>query len=147
MIDVGFFREDKEYRLIISGHANYAPEGQDIVCSAVSTLFNTLVGYLPTVKKCRYKICRVQKGYAEIVCSFEGEEALRMVCIGVLQISEQYPMHVRLQNHIWKSRFGANIAGEAAPSRTISGDMKRSMHTWKKIFFWNPRSRRKASKT
>lgn len=145
MIDVGFFREDKQYRLIISGHAGYAPEGQDIVCAAISALLCTLVGYLPTVKKCRYRICRMQKGYAEIVCSFEGEEALKMVCIGALQVSEQYPMYVRLHNHIWKSRFGANIAGQAAPGLKISGDKKRSMHTWKKIFSWFPPTWRRTS--
>jgi len=46
MIDAGFFKEEDGFRVIISGHANYAPEGEDIVCSAVSALFYALAGYL-----------------------------------------------------------------------------------------------------
>ena len=32
-----------ENKISIEGHAGFAPSGQDIVCAAVSTLFQTLV--------------------------------------------------------------------------------------------------------
>lgn len=36
MIKVEMMDTDKGYSLAVSGHADYAPEGQDIVCAAVS---------------------------------------------------------------------------------------------------------------
>ncbi len=34
-------REDSSV-ITVQGHANYAPKGSDIVCSAISTLYQTL---------------------------------------------------------------------------------------------------------
>ncbi len=134
MIDAGFFKENDGFRVIITGHARYAPEGQDIVCASVSTLLYAMVGYLNTVNGSKCKVYKLEKGYAEVSCAKVGEEALRMTCIGILQVSEQYPQCVRLHNEIWKSRFGAhNGVSMAAPS--LSGDQKRSIYTWKKKFF------------
>lgn len=45
MIEVEIEMED-EIRICISGHAGYAPEGQDIVCSAISALAYTLIEYV-----------------------------------------------------------------------------------------------------
>ncbi len=42
MIKVEMMDTDKGYSLAVSGHADYAPEGQDIVCAAVSVLVQTL---------------------------------------------------------------------------------------------------------
>ena len=134
MIDAGFFKEGDGFRVIITGHAGYAPEGQDIVCASVSTLFYAMVGYLNTLKDSKCRVHKLKKGYAEISCSELGEEALRMACIGILQVSEQYPQCVRLHNEIWKSRFGApKGVGMATPS--LSGEQKRSIYTWKKRLF------------
>lgn len=134
MINAGFFKEDDGFRVVISGHAGYAPEGQDIVCASVSTLLYATIGYLSTLKGDVCRVHKIQKGYAEISCSEIGEEALRMACIGILQVSEQYPRHVRLHNEIWKSRFGThNGVKMAAPS--LSGEQKRSICTWKKRLF------------
>ncbi len=134
MIDAGFFKEDDGFRVIITGHAGYAPEGQDIVCASVSSLLYATIGYLSTLKASKCRVHKLQKGYAEMSCSALGEEALRMTCIGILQVSEQYPHHVRVHNEIWKSRFGAPKGADmAAPS--LSGEQKRSIYTWKKRFF------------
>ena len=40
MIDITF--NPKTFELSLTGHANYGKKGEDIVCSAVSTLFYTL---------------------------------------------------------------------------------------------------------
>ena len=134
MIDAGFFRENGGFRVIITGHAGYAPEGQDIVCASVSTLFYTMIGYLYTQKGSKCRVHKLKKGYAEMSCAAVGEEAVRMTCIGILQVSEQYPQCVRLHNEIWKSRFGTHgCVNMAAPS--LSGEQKRSIYTWKKKLF------------
>ncbi len=130
MIDAGFFRENDGFRVIITGHADYAPEGQDIVCASVSSLFYAMIGYLHTLKGSRCRVHKLQKGYAEMSCTSVGEEAVRMTCIGILQVSEQFPQHVRLHNEIWKSRFGAPDGVNMAPP-SLSGDQKRSIYTWR----------------
>ena len=38
--------ESSEGCITITGHADYAPHGQDIVCAAVSTLAQTFVAYV-----------------------------------------------------------------------------------------------------
>ena len=40
MIEINF--KPSEFKLDVSGHAEYAKKGEDIVCSAISTLFYTL---------------------------------------------------------------------------------------------------------
>ena len=42
MIKIEMMDTDKGYSLAASGHAGYAPAGQDIVCAAVSVLAQTL---------------------------------------------------------------------------------------------------------
>ncbi len=134
MIDAGFFKDNNGFRVIITGHAGYAPEGQDIVCASVSTLFYTMIGYLRTLNGSKCKVHKLEKGYAEVSCAMIGEEALRMTCIGILQVSEQYPQCVRLHNEIWKSRFGAPKGADMA-TPSLSGEQKRSIYTWKKKLF------------
>lgn len=104
MIEAGFFREDDGFRVIVRGHADYAPKGQDIVCAAISTLFFAMTSYISTASGCECKICRLERGYAEFECKGECEEALKQACIGMLIVSENYPRHVKLYNGIWKSR-------------------------------------------
>ena len=122
MIRAGFFRENEGFRVVIAGHANHAPEGQDIVCSSVSVLLFALIGYLRTLKGSKCRVHKLTKGYAEISCSPSCEEFLRMACIGILQVSEQYPECVTVHNEIWRSRFGAQGAMKASPSHRNSGE-------------------------
>lgn len=142
MIEAGFFKREDGFCVVISGHANYAPEGQDIVCASVSALLYGLIGYLGTVEQSKVRVRKLVRGYAELTCSQAGEEALRMACIGILQVSERYPAHVRVHNEIWSSRLCAPGATSASPSRNISGDSKRRIHIWKKILSRNFPSRK-----
>lgn len=42
MTEVSLYRDEKETILTISGHAEYAQDGEDIVCSACSVLSGTI---------------------------------------------------------------------------------------------------------
>lgn len=42
MIRVALRQDERSAQFIVSGHANYAEKGQDIVCAGISTLTNTL---------------------------------------------------------------------------------------------------------
>lgn len=78
-----------ERRITVSGHAGYAPAGQDIVCAAVSALTYALAGYLEeTGQAVRSDI---RRGYADI----EGAEgcgaAFALVRCGMEQLAAAYP--------------------------------------------------------
>ena len=45
MIVADFTRTSRGYKIRIEGHALYAKEGEDVVCSAVSGIFYALCGY------------------------------------------------------------------------------------------------------
>lgn len=42
MIRIALRQDERSAQFIVSGHANYAEKGQDIVCAGISTLTNTL---------------------------------------------------------------------------------------------------------
>lgn len=81
----------------VLGHSEYAPNGKDIVCAAVSTLVCTLVNSLDalTGDKIEY---RISDGtgiirYGDL--SEAGKLLVDSFFIGISAISEQYPEHVR----------------------------------------------------
>ena len=89
MIDVTV-RED---RVTVSGHANYAASGEDIVCAAVTALSITLFKSLTdlTEDKIEYDI---QPGRVDIKYGDLSEKAKTLVdsfFIGVSQISGEFP--------------------------------------------------------
>ena len=79
------------WEIAFSGHAGYAPEGEDIVCAAVSILFFTLAE------------AAVQKGGGAFFRSGEGkifvpeelERELSFVRSGIALLAEKYPEKVQ----------------------------------------------------
>ena len=106
MIVASFEKNDKALHLKINGHSGYSSDGNDIVCAAISGIFYSLVGYLANSFGERLTINDISSGNADIECDEEGIEALRMACIGMIQISEMYPDFVEVRNGIWKSKRG-----------------------------------------
>jgi uncharacterized protein YsxB (DUF464 family) len=104
MINVTAFRvKGQMYGYKIEGHANYAPNGKDIVCAAISTLGQTTIHGLREVLKVRP---RVVIGEAMLICNVplityseqmnEIDILLRTFYEGVRLISEDYPKYVRI---------------------------------------------------
>lgn len=105
MINVCFARDGENTRLVVTGHSDYKVNGQLIVCSAVSAIFYTLLGYLKNTYRDKLKINCIESGFADIECNCCDTEPFRMACIGLLQISECYPGQICIQNKIWESVF------------------------------------------
>lgn len=87
--------------ITVTGHANYAEHGKDIVCAGVSTLVQTLICSLEelTADTIQYDISPGKVdikhgnllGYsAALVSSF---------FIGIKLIADKYPEHVKLTKH------------------------------------------------
>ena len=81
-------------KVIIKGHAGYGPKGQDIVCSAVSSLFYALKGYLE--KRGCLKGFKAESGNAVIAFTNEGKDGLLMFTEGANVIEETYPDFVKV---------------------------------------------------
>lgn len=85
-------------RLIIlrlDGHANYAPNGTDIVCSAVSILTSSVCNLIPANR------CKTRPGGAVIAFSKYSEterDYLRIVAVGLAQLAKTYPHHVQFDD-------------------------------------------------
>ena len=69
------------------GHAEYRSYGNDIVCSAVSCLLQTL--------ELRGK---ATKSSGNMIVQTEDKEALKLISEGLKQIAENYPLNVEVLN-------------------------------------------------
>lgn len=81
--------------LRLDGHANYAPNGQDIVCSAVSILTSSVCNLIPANR------CKTRPGGAVIAFSKYSEterDYLRIVAVGLAQLAKTYPNHVQFDD-------------------------------------------------
>ena len=93
MIHITYARHGGEHRLNITGHAGYAPPGQDIVCAAVSALTESLWAWLlqrrVIPEEIREGIC------FRIPRDTECEAAFSVIFTGLLGIVRAYPQYVR----------------------------------------------------
>lgn len=85
----------------ITGHANYAPHGQDIVCAAISALVQTLIQSVEDL--CTDTISyHLQPGTVEIKhgnLTKDAQLLLDSFFIGCYMIAERYPNHVEVTKH------------------------------------------------
>lgn len=99
MIDV-YIQSDKKHvtRFQVTGHANYAPFGKDIVCAAISALTNTLEETLNVLNIPIEEITYIDSSPQCIFIQPNEITDLLMksYCIGVKMISEEYPEYVTL---------------------------------------------------
>ena len=84
--------------ITITGHANYAPIGQDIVCSAVSTLTEVFIASVDKLTTDNL-ICDIRAGNAVIRYENLTKDAqllLGSFLFGLKMIAEQYPNNVKV---------------------------------------------------
>ena len=79
------------------GHAEYAPIGQDIVCSAISTLVQTTALALKTY--CHVNI-EVDQGDVYVYLKSKSGKSTILIgamVIGLREIEKQYPKHLSIE--------------------------------------------------
>ena len=85
-------------KITVSGHAEYAEHGQDIVCAAISTLTQVLIASVEELTAAKIKTA-VTSGDTDIVIEESTERAQVLVdsfFIGCQMVAEQYPEYVRV---------------------------------------------------
>ena len=89
------YEADEMYTIEIEGHAGYNP-GNDIVCSAVSTLIQTFAASAENhVGGSTIVACELGSGHAKV--SIKGCSALYRSCVlGLTMIGNSYPDNLRV---------------------------------------------------
>ena len=84
--------------ITVSGHANYAEAGKDIVCAGVTALVQGLIRSMESLTRDQIQY-DITPGRADI-CYGNLSEAGRLLVdsffIGVCQIADEFPEYVRL---------------------------------------------------
>ena len=97
MITIIYDEKEHDMTLQASGHAGFAPKGQDIVCAAVSCLMQTLAysvdGGTATRDPDGDNVLRVQAAQ-----SFDTLAKFELVTDGLMLLAQQYPENVRFVN-------------------------------------------------
>ena len=89
------------YDLIIKGHADYAEHGKDIVCAAVSTLFNTFSIILKECKDVKEYAEKIAPGDSRITMSYRYSPTIaayiHAIETGLRNIAEEHPDNVSIE--------------------------------------------------
>ncbi|MBE7025044.1 MAG: ribosomal-processing cysteine protease Prp [Ruminococcaceae bacterium] len=99
MVKAAYTVKNDTHTLAVSGHANFAEYGKDIVCAGVSALVQALMGWC---EENYDKVSRisVDNEAGEVIISCNGEEDISavfyMTAIGLEQIANRYPGHVQI---------------------------------------------------
>lgn len=86
-------------RITVSGHAGYAPHGQDIVCAAVSTLVQAFCLSVDKLTPDEI-IADFKPGSAAIEygnLSESGQLLVSSLFVGIKMIADEFPDYVRLE--------------------------------------------------
>ena len=100
MIEITYHKERHE--ITAKGHAGYAPEGQDIVCAAVTALMTTLTQFAENSDAADI---RLEPGDIYVRCRprarYDGPVALVTSAIagGLWGIAQRYPEYVRFEKY------------------------------------------------
>lgn len=89
-------------RLIVYGHAQYAPFGEDIVCAGVSALYQVLVMSLYRLTNSKVRHYMMDNKYYIDFHEELGERAQVLIdsfLLGITELEKEYPKHVKLTKH------------------------------------------------
>ena len=99
MIKVNVRQREDSCVITIQGHARFAPRGQDTVCSAISTLYQTLRQYVLVDTTAHIESLQAkQDEYTLIITDMENDakSGLKYFLRGCQKIEEAYPVNVEL---------------------------------------------------
>mgnify|MGYP001859564721 FL=1 len=89
----------REDGVTVSGHANYAGVGKDIICAGVTSLTQTLIKSMNdlTEDKIEYEMSpgRADIKYRDL--SEAGKLLVDSFFIGICLIADEFPEHVRIE--------------------------------------------------
>lgn len=91
-------KQDLISRIVVSGHAGYASEGQDIVCASVSVLVINTINAIEKFTDAKFSLIQ-DEGMIDINFSYIDFKAKLLVDtleLGIKDISVEYGKYVKL---------------------------------------------------
>ncbi len=99
MVKANYTVEEKTHTLTVTGHANFAEYGKDIVCAGISSLVQALIGWIEeNFQKDACVIVDPENGKVVVACEGGDDVAavFYMASIGLAQIADSYPDHMQI---------------------------------------------------
>ena len=93
-----FLRENEIQGFEISGHSGYAPHGEDIVCSAVSSAAIMAANTITEQTDAKADV-RMKDGYLYLMLSVQNDTAAAVLSglrAHLTDISKQYPQYIKI---------------------------------------------------
>lgn len=95
MTEITYIEDTYDFTLEVKGHAGYAEYGNDIVCSAISVLTQTLVAHMDDVAD-DYE-AKIDPGYVKLwALGKESIKAAQVIVKGFELLADNFPDHVDL---------------------------------------------------
>ena len=88
----------RKSQILVSGHANYAEPGKDIVCAGVSTLAQSLIRSIESLTSDEIE-CEITPGWIDLRykdLSDASKVLIDSFFIGITMIADEYPEYVRI---------------------------------------------------
>lgn len=110
MIEIKLTTSKDSFCLRITGHAGYAEHGKDIVCSAVSILFQTLASNVCSLcnkedecrGECEERIVELTEGDSWVMGNGqEAVNALKVILPGFRMLADNYQQYVCLKGDLF----------------------------------------------
>ena len=98
-----YIKYDNAFDIQIQGHAGYAEKGKDIICAAVSALYQTLAQTIQTRQYGELKHIRSNDGFEHILIDAvtqEGLGAIMAFITGCEEIATAYPDYVSVDDEL-----------------------------------------------
>lgn len=97
MIQIQIKAEHGHVAIDVSGHANAAPKGEDVICAGVSTLVMTLCEALARAGAQEYT-CRLADGKARVECrrTKATEPIFNTIVCGIDLLAKTYPQYIKV---------------------------------------------------
>ena len=99
MVRAKYIVDENTHTLTVTGHANFAEYGKDIVCAGISSLVQALIGWIEeNFQKDACVMVDSEKGKVIVACEGGDDVAavFYMASIGLEQIADSYPDHVQI---------------------------------------------------
>ena len=100
MILINQKEEKGKITISLSGHAGYAPRGQDIVCAGVSALFFCLIESLSQISNCKIK--EIKENDLETLeltnNDYNSRVLIQSFMIGCMLLANTYPDNIKIDN-------------------------------------------------
>ena len=101
MVRVRYRRNEVAHSIVVVGHAGYSKVGEDVVCSGVSAIVYSLLGFLHNLSDKENRLtASVEKGECIVFWRGNGkavEAGFQMAVIGLAQLAQKYPEHVSIE--------------------------------------------------